>query len=196
MVERTLGKGEAESSILSSSTIAHERHRLNARAAQANAAAMDAADEPPLTPLDPRYRKALRLIGLLASLPLLALAIGLEIARVAWPGVFLVPALIVAALLVFRLPARRYGARGYTLGTDRLRTVRGVLFRSDTVVPFGRVQHIDVDQGPIERAHGIATLSLHTAGNHNNSVRQPGLSHEDALAMRETIRSAIGRNTM
>ena len=91
---------------------------------------------------------------------------------------------------------RRYLARGYDLATDRLRVVRGLMFHSDTVVPFGRVQHIDVDQGPIERYYGIATLTLHTAGSHNSSVALPGIGHDDALAMRETIRAAIKRDSM
>jgi hypothetical protein len=36
---------------------------------------------------------------------------------------------------------------------------------------------------------------VHTAGSHNASVQLPGLKHEDALAMRETIRAAIRRDT-
>ena len=69
--------------------------------------------------------------------------------------------------------------------------MRGLLFRSDTVVPFGRVQHIDVHQGPLERAYGLGTLVLHTAGTHNASVSLPGLAHGDALAMREDIRARV-----
>ena len=89
---------------------------------------------------------------------------------------------------------RVVAARGHALGDGRLRVVRGLLFHSDTVVPFGRVQHIDVDQGPLERAYHIATLTVHTAGSHNASVQLPGLAHADALAMRETIRAAIRRD--
>jgi membrane protein YdbS with pleckstrin-like domain len=59
------------------------------------------------------------------------------------------------------------------------------------VVPLGRIQHIDVDQGPIMRSHDLATLTVHTAGNHNSSVALPGLRHDDAIAMRESIRDYI-----
>ena len=82
------------------------------------------------------------------------------------------------------------------MADERLRVVRGLLFHSDTVVPFGRVQHIDVDQGPLERAYEIATLTVHTAGSHNASVHLPGLKHADALAMRDAIRAAIRRDTL
>ena len=66
-------------------------------------------------------------------------------------GVIAGPVLLIALALVIRVPTRRYNARGYQISADRLRVVRGLLWRSDTVVPFGRVQHIDVDQGPLER---------------------------------------------
>ena len=55
---------------------------------------------------------------------------------------------------------------------------------------------IDVHQGPLERAYGLGTLVLHTAGNHNASVSLPGISHHDALAMREDIRAHLKRETM
>ncbi len=68
------------------------------------------------------------------------------------------PVLLIAIALIIRIPSRRYSARGYQISADRLRVVRGLLFRYDTVVPFSRVQHIDVNQGPLERFFGIATL--------------------------------------
>ena len=103
---------------------------------------------------------------------------------------------LLAALLIIRVPLRRYQARGYDMGTDRLRVVRGIMFHSDTVVPFGRIQHIDVNQGPLQRLYDIATLTVHTAGTHNASVHLPGLANADAMAMREEIRSHIKRETL
>jgi len=111
-------------------------------------------------------------------------------------GIIAGTALVIALALIIRVPARRYNARGYQISDDRLRVVRGLLFRSDTVVPFGRVQHIDVAQGPLERFFGIATLTVHTAGNHNASVALPGLGELLAREMRETIRAHIRRETV
>lgn len=149
-----------------------------------------------LTPLHPNYVKAVRLGTLLVALPLVVAALALEFADLLPRGAFLVPMLLVALYLIVRVPLRRYHARGYQMGDDRLRVVRGLLFRSDTVVPFGRVQHIDVHQGPLERAYGLGTLVLHTAGNHNASVSLPGLGHGDAMAMREEIRAHVKRETL
>ena len=154
---------------------------------------MDAPDD--LTPLDPRYKSMMRLVAAIFAIVLLIAATVAEIAIPGWTGVIWLPVVLVAAYLVLYLPMRRYAARGYSLEEERLRVVRGLLFHSDTIVPFGRVQHIDVDQGPIERAYGLATLTVHTAGSHNASVSLPGLAHDDALAMREEIRTAIRRDT-
>jgi membrane protein YdbS with pleckstrin-like domain len=149
-----------------------------------------------LTPLHPNYVKSLRVNWLIGTLPFVIAALALEVAGVLPRGSFIVPVLLVALYAIVRVPLRRYQARGYQMGGDRLRVVRGLLFRSDTVVPFGRVQHIDVHQGPVERGYGLATLVLHTAGNHNASVRLPGLTHDDAVAMREHIRAHVKRETM
>ena len=149
-----------------------------------------------LTPLHPNYVKVVRIGTLLFVLPFVVVALVLEFADRLPRGALLAPVLLLALYLIVRTPPRRYQARGYQMGVDRLRVVRGLIFRSDTVVPFGRVQHIDVHQGPIERGYGLATLVLHTAGNHNASVALPGLGHDDAMAMREEIRAHVKRETM
>lgn len=153
-------------------------------------------DENELTPLDPNYVKVLRIATALVTLPFVIGGVVLEAVDLVFPGAFLVPIVLAALFLIMRLPLRRYAARGYQMGADRLRVVKGLLFRSDTVVPFGRIQHIDVDQGPLERYYKLASLTVHTAGSHNASVRLPGLAHDDALAMREEIRAHIRRDTL
>jgi len=153
-----------------------------------------------LTKLHPNYAHALRLQTTLTAIPFLIGALVAEAAirdaAVLPSGVIAGPVLLIALALIIRVPARRYSARGYQISVDRLRVVRGLLFRSDTVVPFGRVQHIDVHQSPIDRFFGIATLTLHTAGNHNASVSLPGLGEPLAREMRETIRGHIRRETL
>ncbi|MFM7377369.1 MAG: PH domain-containing protein [Erythrobacter sp.] len=157
-------------------------------------------DDDALTKLHPNYSHALRVQTTLSSIPFLVGALVLEGAfkgEGLFPsGIIAGPVLLIALALIIRIPMTRYNARGYQISADRLRVVRGLMFRSDTVVPFGRVQHIDVAQGPIERFFGIATLTLHTAGNHNASVALPGLGEELAREMREDIRAHIRRETM
>lgn len=146
-----------------------------------------------LTPLDPAYVTVMRISTLLTAVPFVIAALAGEIGGMLFTGAFLIPVVLIFGLLVLMVPLKRYNARGYDMGADRLRVVRGLLFRKDTVVPFSRVQHIDVEQGPLERAFGIARLVLHTAGTHNASVTLPGLKHETAVELRETIRSHLKR---
>ncbi|HSG33583.1 MAG TPA: PH domain-containing protein [Sphingomonadaceae bacterium] len=153
-----------------------------------------------LTRLHPNHVKVLRIGATIAALPVLVAGlVGEIVARtdgVLFPGAVLLPVMALLTWLVFFLPWRRYSARGYQMGADRLRVVKGILFHKDTVIPFGRVQHIDVERGPVERYFGLATLILHTAGTHNASVSLPGLAEGDAIAMREAIRAKIRQDTL
>lgn len=157
-------------------------------------------DDGELTRLHPNYAKALRLRTVMTAIPFLVAALVVEAVlrekALLPPGLIAGTVLVIALALVIRIPQSRYNARGYQISADRLRVVRGLLWRSDTVVPFGRVQHIDVDQGPLDRFFGIATLTLHTAGNHNASVSLPGLGEELAREMREDIRAHIRRESL
>ncbi|MCP9221760.1 PH domain-containing protein [Erythrobacter sp. LQ02-29] len=158
--------------------------------------AIEQVDEEALAHVHPNHEKLVRAQLLILAVPIV---IGAIIAMIAGGTIGLIAgplAILLAAFFAWYMPHRRFLARGFAMGTDRLRVVRGLLFRSDTVVPFGRVQHIDVDRGPLERYYGLATLTLHTAGTHNASVALPGLLHEDALAMREEIRAHIKRETL
>ncbi len=155
-----------------------------------------ADDERGLTPLAPNHVKLLRTQAAIVTVPFVIGSLVLEIADLLPTGLFVIPVLAAAAWAIVRVPLRRHAARGYDLGNGRLRVVRGLWFRSDTEVPFGRVQHIDVTQGPLERAYGLATVVVHTAGTHNASVSLPGLAAHDAAAMRETIARHIKRETL
>ncbi len=152
--------------------------------------------EDTLTPLDPRHVTVTRIGSAITALVPLTAAIILEAVEIVPRGVVIVPVAMLLAYYVFIVPTRKYRHWGYDMGADRLRIVSGYLFYSDTIVPFGRIQHIDVAQGPIQRPFGLATLIVHTAGNHNSSVGLPGLIHADAIAMREAIRSRIARDTI
>ncbi len=167
-------------------------------------------DEAALTRLHPNYPWALRVQMLGTWVPLVIGALVLEFVAkeviaekpdaaflaMVPQGALSGTVMLLALLALIFLPQRRYNARGYHMSADRLRVVRGVLWHSDTVVPFGRVQHIDVHQGPVERFFGLATLTLHTAGNHNASVHLPGLSGDLARQMREDIRAHIKRESL
>jgi len=98
---------------------------------------------------------------------------------------------LLCVMVVAWLPPRRWRAWGYREGADELDIRRGRFVRTRTVVPFGRVQHIDVSEGPVERNFGLATLILHTAGTRSAAVALPGLTRAEAEEMRDRIRLKI-----
>lgn len=148
-----------------------------------------------LDPVDPAYGHVLRIRAALNMVPL---AIGASVLdyfvmpAIGGPyGLVTALAWVLAALAVATFPARRVARWGFKIGEGQLRVARGWLFRTDTIVPFVRVQHIDVGQGPIERWFGLSHLVVHTSGTHNSTVTLPGLHADLAAAMRETIRRHI-----
>ena len=147
-----------------------------------------------LQPVEPSYRNALRARAALFWVPLFIGALVLNGTALAGsPYYGALPAVIglIGLSGVFVAPDRIYRRLGYALDERLLRTVRGWLFHIDTVVPFVRVQHIDVTRGPFDKMFGTATLVVHTAGTHNSVVTLPGLSPERAAGIREAIRSEI-----
>ena len=147
-----------------------------------------------LQPVEPAYRNALRARAAAFWVPLFIAALMFNaIVLAVTPYSGLLPALValigLSAIIV--APERIYRRLGYAIDGRLLRTVRGWLFHTDTVVPFVRVQHIDVTRGPFDKMFGTATLVVHTAGTHNSIVTLPGLSPERAAEIREAIRSEI-----
>lgn len=158
------------------------------------------AAERVMTPLHPDQVKVLRFRALVASALLVLIAVGVDFGPLRETGLVagIVPAvvLLLAALAVVLLPRRRYRAWGYDESEDELHIAHGLLVRVRTIVPFGRVQHIDIAQGPVERRYGLATLILHTAGTRGAAVPLPGLAQPAAESMRDRIRAKIRQELM
>jgi membrane protein YdbS with pleckstrin-like domain len=112
----------------------------------------------------------------------------------AWLGVW--PALVPAALIVTGtagravLIVRTVRAWGYAERDADLLVRHGLFVRRLLVVPYARMQYVDVTAGPLERLLGLATVQMHTAAAASNA-RVPGLSHADAARLRDRL-TALG----
>jgi uncharacterized protein len=111
--------------------------------------------------------------GLAGSLPI-GLGIGLG--------------LVAAGLAAERFAARRVAAWGYAERHQDLMVRRGVLIRRQSVIPYGRMQFIDVTAGPVERSLGLATVRMHTAAAASDA-RIPGLDRAQAAKLRDQLAS-------
>ena len=115
---------------------------------------------------------------------IVALVVALLIQVPAAPLLPIAVALI--ALTAWLVERGRYRSWGYAERDDDLIVTRGLLFRRVSVVPYGRMQFIDVTAGPIDRAFGLATVQLHTAAAASDA-RIPGLVRVDADALRDRL---------
>jgi uncharacterized protein len=105
-------------------------------------------------------------------------------------GVGVVAGVLLAGLLLERFLARRVASWGYAERKDDLMVRRGVLVRHQSVIPYGRMQYIDVTAGPVERSLGLATLRMHTAAAASDA-RIPGLDQAVAATLRDQL-AALG----
>ena len=112
----------------------------------------------------------------------LALAILLVIVAKVWLAV--IPLALGAVALV--VVGRRFRAWGYAERGDDLLVRRGVMFSRLSVVPYGRMQFIDVQAGPLERLFSLATVRLHTAAAATDA-RIPGLEPDEAARLRDRL---------
>jgi uncharacterized protein len=126
-----------------------------------------------------------------ASVPLVLLLAGV------WPGfpAWLAWALGLGTLLVNVwkgvLIPRQVRSIGYAERDEDLLIRRGIFFQRVMVVPYGRMQYVDVAVGPLERAFGLASVKLHTASPQTNAGI-PGVPAAEAARLREQL-SARGQ---
>lgn len=150
---------------------------------------------PEIYPLHPNAMRLKRwqalVLALLMSLPY----VGINLAR----GAPLRALVAIPVVLAFMLLSERY-ARAYlkrfacTLFPDGLRVTRGVFWRSEVFVPRARIQHTEVQTGPIARRFGIAKLTLFTAGTQLGKVEVEGLPQAAAMELRDRLLERHGRH--
>ena len=114
------------------------------------------------------------------------------VALIVWlPSMQWIPAIvgilaIAAAAWGWFWAGRNQRSWGYAENVDDLLVTRGVMFKRLVAIPYGRMQFVDVEAGPLNRAYGIATVTLHTASP-ETAADIPGLLAADATALRNRL---------
>ena len=136
----------------------------------------------------PRLRRLRRfevvIVDLIVLLAALASAAGANAGGGAIGGV--AAGVILVGVYFDYLMGRRVKAWGYSEREDDLIVRRGVMFRRVSVIPYGRMQFVDVTAGPFERLMGLATVQLHTAAAASDA-RIPGLPANEAERLRDQL---------
>lgn len=146
-----------------------------------------------LVPLERRVLSLWRIRAAIAvgSASTLALAGGAGAG--AWP-VGLAAALVLGiggGLLVRWWTSLVWRAWQFRIGAGALHLRHGVVTRRQSTIPFHRVQHIDLEAGPLERRMRLTTLVLRTASASSDSTI-PGIDADEAEALRSRILALVG----
>ena len=138
--------------------------------------------------ISPAYRSLRRLTTVLVAPIVFTIpAVLIGVLTGAWwiSGIlWALAALIVVLRLV--LVERTWRSWGYVEREEDLYITHGVLYRSLVAVPYGRMQLVEVGSGPLERAFGLANVTLKTASAETNATI-PGLTPDEAARLRDRL---------
>lgn len=146
--------------------------------------------------LDPASVTANRIVNCIAfAVVLVASVIGAVIAiafGIPAPWHWLLPLILVFANLTllwwaFFWPSIEHRHMRWSAGPVGVEIKKGVFWKHRIAIPWARVQHADVSQGPLARQFSIGNLTIHTAGTKHASIDIEGLNHAVALELRDEV---------
>lgn len=137
--------------------------------------------------LSPRYASMKRLMvlvswGIFGAVAMVPLLIWAPI----WVAAAAAAGLIAWTTWRYLRQGRLAASWGYAERDNDLYLTHGLWFKNLTIVPYGRMQVVEVSSGPIMRQFGLATVQLVTASASSDAVI-PGLTAEDAAALRDRL---------
>jgi membrane protein YdbS with pleckstrin-like domain len=150
-------------------------------------------ESPRLDPVPGEWRRVspryvwVDLVGSLIAMVVLTAASSLPFWLGGVPGLLAIPAVVfVVGVIIAAFTPRRVRAIGYQLRADDFLVRRGIMFQRFAAVPYGRMQLVDINRGPLDRALGLSELKLVTAASASN-VAVPGLPMADAEELRDRL---------
>lgn len=136
--------------------------------------------------VSPKY-VVVDLLGILISGVMLTVGSGIPWFLSGVPWLIALPIfMLVLHVLIAAFTPRRVRALGYQLRDDDLVFRKGIMFLRVVAVPYGRMQLVDINRGPIARAFGLSELKLVTAAAASH-ITIPGLPEADAELLRDRL---------
>ena len=103
-----------------------------------------------------------------------------------WIGALVIVLALASAAWGWVWAGRNQHSWGYAENDDDLLVTSGVMFKRLVAIPYGRMQFVDVEAGPLARAYGVATVTLHTAST-ETAADIPGLPAAEATRLRNRL---------
>ncbi len=147
-----------------------------------------------MSPLDPNVVIAWRASGAIGAAAITAVIAALELILllpqrivVLAPGALTGMAAVFAFGLALLWPGLRYRFFGWQVSAEQVVIQKGVIWRSRSLIPRVRIQHVDTRTSPLQRWLGLSTLVIYTAGTHGSDAEIPGLAQGEAEHLREEL---------
>ena len=142
-----------------------------------------------LRPVSPRLVPARYVASITGYVIWVLLIAGAIVAAVLTDLWWLAPIGVLPLIILLQsllLTPRRVRAIGYLDAQEDLTIASGIMFRSVHTIPYGRVQSVKIDEGPVDRRYGLAKLTVSTASG-GSTVVLPGLPKQEAERLRAML---------
>lgn len=148
---------------------------------------LPAADEIEMEPMAGEYRREVQTQQYIIWLPVMLVSfLPFLFAQINFLLAIPLIALVLAAL-ISRLVLKKAAVKGVALRTHDIAYQSGLHWRKIVILPFNRVQHVEVSSGPLQRKFGLATLKFFTAGGSSVDLKVDGLKRERAEQIRTFV---------
>ncbi len=101
--------------------------------------------------------------------------------------IYIIPTMVFLWVLSVLLTFKTFPHKGYALRQRDIIYKKGWLFKTTTMVPFNRVQHCEVTQGPMGALLNVAKLKIFTAGGSQSDLTIPGITKHRANELKQFI---------
>lgn len=112
-----------------------------------------------------------------------SLALAIFVTKWLWIGVGV---FLIVAMWTFWLIPRQVRALQYAELADELAIRKGIVFQQLTLIPYGRLQFVDMEAGPLPRKYGVAQITLKTASTQTDAAI-PGVPAAEAAVLRDRL---------
>lgn len=164
--------------------------------AESTAETLGPPESPPeLRALDPRAVTLWRLTTLGRGAVITGLILGADMLILSTPlppGSLGAAAAVLSVVAATVVPPLRYRAWGFALRDEDVYLRQGILFRTTSIVPHARIQHVDTRHGPVDRWLGLASVVVFTAGNRGAVLSIPALEADEAETTRDQLAAQSG----
>ncbi|HEY9117306.1 MAG TPA: PH domain-containing protein [Roseivirga sp.] len=143
-------------------------------------------------PIEPKYLRVSLISSSVLFIILFITAICILIFNDEIEADLLVYIIVLGPILLFwalslLITKKAFPLKKYSLREKDIIYTKGLLWRKRTSIPFNRIQHAEIKQGPIERLFALHSLKVFTAGGDSSDLVIPGLSEENANRIKEYI---------